>query len=70
MPRLIPILLLALLVGCTKYEFEVTAPEDLVGRVGYKSDTSFARPPLEYRLQAAENRLVMIIDNRLITTNE
>ena len=55
--------LAALSVGCARYEFDITRPEDLALHVGRDSDTVFNRPPLEYRLIAVENRLVMRIYN-------
>lgn len=53
--------------GCAKYEFDIVQPAELSGHIGEKADQAvlLSRPPLEYRLQAAEGRLVMKITNTL-----
>jgi len=63
MLRLLPALLL-LVVGCTRYEYDITRPADLAMHVGTKQDAIAARAPLEYRLLTVENRLVMRIYNQ------
>ncbi|HEX2971416.1 MAG TPA: hypothetical protein VHP11_03735 [Tepidisphaeraceae bacterium] len=63
MIRLCPILLLAALVGCAQYEFDLSEPSDLAQHIGSKEPTTFAREPLRYQLQAYESRLVLIVRN-------
>jgi hypothetical protein len=55
-------LLIVFVGGCARYEYDIVHPEDLRGRIG-KTESVFARPPLEYRLVTVENRLVMRIYN-------
>ena len=62
MLRLIPVLLL-FLIGCARYEYDITRPADLAMHVGTKADAVAQRSPLEYRFRTAENRLVMSIYN-------
>lgn len=54
---------LSLLSGCAHYEFDLTDPPDLARHIGSKSDEIVRVDPLEYRLRAYENRLVMSIFN-------
>ena len=55
--------LILLLVGCARYEYDITRPTDLAMHVGTKSDAIAPLPPLEYRFRTVENRLVMSIYN-------
>ena len=55
--------LLGLLSGCAQHEFDLMEPADLAERVGRDQPTIIERSPLNYRLQAAEGRLVMSIRN-------
>ena len=58
-------ILLSLLPGCARYEYDVVQPADLAGHVGEKSWVALRRSnDLEYCLRAADNRLVMHIYNR------
>src|SRR5262245_44628212 len=50
--------------GCAKYEFDIVDPPELAGHIGSKSDHDVEREPLEYRLRAYDNRLVMRIYNK------
>lgn len=62
--RSIPLLaLFCLLTGCAKHEFDLAEPADLAQHVGRDQPTLIDRPPLTYRLQAAEGRLVMTVRN-------
>jgi len=63
MLRLLPVLLL-FSVGCATYEYDITRPENLAMHVGRKGDAVATWAPVEYRLRAVENRLVMSIYNR------
>jgi hypothetical protein len=53
----------ALLAGCARYEYDVVAPEQATGHVGTKAWHRFTLDPLEYRLRAVDNRLVMHVHN-------
>jgi hypothetical protein len=48
--------------GCAHYEYDIVAPRELARHVG-KQDEMIRVDPLEYRLRAYENRLVMEIFN-------
>ncbi len=62
--RLLPLFGLAILCsGCASYEYDITRPQELAQHIGSKSDVVLQRPPLEYRLVTADNRLVMRIYN-------
>jgi len=52
-----------LLGGCAHFEYELTSPADLSRHIGFKEDEVIQRDPLEYRLRAVEDRLVMSIYN-------
>ncbi len=52
-----------LLGGCAHYEYDLTSPPDLSRHIGAKGDEVIQRDPLEYRLRAVEDRLVMTIYN-------
>lgn len=58
-----PILAIFLLTGCASYEYDVTRPSEYARHVGTKAEERFTREPLEYRLQTAESRLVMMVFN-------
>lgn len=64
--RLAPLLLLlAVASGCASYEYNVIEPPELAGHVGGKSWVALRRAgDLEYRLRAADDRLVMRVYNR------
>lgn len=55
--------LLFALAGCAKYEFDLTNPPALATHVGRKAFAEVKVEPLDYRLKAVENRLVMEIYN-------
>jgi hypothetical protein len=57
------ILLTTLLTGCARYEYGLTTPPDLARHIGAKTEEVIQRDPLEYRLRAVEDRLVMNIYN-------
>lgn len=62
--RSIPLLaLFCLLTGCAQHEFDLAEPADLARHIGRDQPSILERPPLTYRLQAAEGRLVMTIRN-------
>jgi hypothetical protein len=52
-----------LLVGCARYEYDITRPQEFAQHIGSKSDVVFSRDPLEYRWRTVENRLVLRIFN-------
>lgn len=54
-----------LLAGCAHYEFNIVRPPDLAKHVGRSEDAvaAFTRDGLDYRLQAYEGRLVMLVGN-------
>jgi hypothetical protein len=55
--------LLAAIGGCARYDYQLTQPPELARSISGKVETVLSRPPLEYRMQTAENRLVMRIYN-------
>ena len=55
--------LLAMLVGCARYEYDVVSPPQAAGHAGTRGDHRFALDPLEYRLRTVDNRLVMRVYN-------
>lgn len=55
--------LACLCCGCAKYEFDLLEPRDLARHIAPKTDTIVPVDPLEYRLRAVDNRLVMRIYN-------
>jgi len=57
------VLLLALLGGCARYEYDITRPQEAASHIGTQDDAVITREPLEYRLRTVENRLVMRIYN-------
>lgn len=56
-------LLLASLVGCTKYDFIILDPPELSQTIGRDEDVVFSSPSVEYRMRAAGDRLVIQILN-------
>src|SRR5262245_18500672 len=64
MIRLAPILTtIFLLIGCTKYDYEIVDPPDLAGRIGFDEDFLVTTDVAEYRFRAAGDRLVARIYN-------
>jgi len=55
--------MLVLIGGCTHYGYDLVRPSDLARHIGSKEDATFDYDPLNYRLRAVENRLVMQIFN-------
>ena len=53
-----------LIGGCTHNEFELVQPPDLKRHIGTKADQLIDRPPLQYRLIAYDDRLVMRAYNK------
>jgi hypothetical protein len=49
--------------GCAKYEFDLIQPQELSAHVGRKAPVTVRYDPLVYRLQAADGRLVVWVDN-------
>jgi hypothetical protein len=64
MRPLLSLVVLTLVSGCARYEYQLTQPPDLAVHVGTKSDAVVARDPLEYRLRTVDNLLVMRVFNR------
>jgi len=58
------LLLLLLVVGCAKYEYDITHPPDFATHVGTKSDAVTNHEPLVYRWRTVDNRLVVRIYNQ------
>jgi hypothetical protein len=56
-------LLLFTLTGCATYEYDIVRPPDLRLHVFHDRDLVIQRAPLEYRLRAYEDRLVVRIYN-------
>ena len=59
----LPVVLIALVGGCARYEFDVIQPADQRVHVGRKQDAVVRLDPLEYRMRAVEGRLVMHVHN-------
>jgi len=59
-PLLIGLLFLS---GCATYEFDLVRPPELARHVGEQREQVFKLDPLEYRMQAYENRLIVKIFN-------
>ncbi len=57
------ILLLALLTGCTHYEYDLIKPADNRLHVGTKTSATTTIEPLRYELITVESKLVMMIHN-------
>lgn len=57
-------ILLFLVPGCARYEYDVVEPPALAGHVGDQSWAGMRRDELEYRMRSADNRLVMLVYNR------
>jgi len=49
--------------GCATYEYNLVQPADLTRHIGSKGDEVVSVDPLQYRLRAVDNRLVMRIVN-------
>jgi hypothetical protein len=56
-------MILLMLVGCAKYEFDLVEPPDLKAHIARDKETIIKRDELEYRMQAVENRLLMHVVN-------
>jgi len=55
---------LLFLAGCTKYEFQLEQPPELARHIPRKQTTeAIVLAPLEYRMEAYEGRLLMMITN-------
>src|SRR3954471_5150052 len=59
----ISFLLVGLVGGCAKYEFDLTEPADLARHIGREGETVLHRDELEYRFQSVDNRLLMHVVN-------
>lgn len=59
---LVALALLYGLMGCTRYEYNITQPPDLAQHIG-RDERIIRIDPLIYRMQTFENRLVMRIEN-------
>jgi hypothetical protein len=60
-PWLLP--LVALLTGCAHFEYDLVRPASLARHIGDKQAQVLHVDPLEYRMQSAEDRLVIKIYN-------
>jgi hypothetical protein len=56
-------LIVVLLTGCARYEYQLVQPEQFAGHVGSKADYIVKLDPLEYHFQSASGRLVVQIHN-------
>jgi hypothetical protein len=61
--RLITPILILLLAGCAKYEFDLVQPADLATHINRKTETVIKRDELEYRMMAVSGRLIMHVVN-------
>ena len=59
----VAVVLIPLLGGCARYEYDLVAPPELARHVGTKADEVVRLDPLEYRFRTVENRLVMSVFN-------
>ena len=57
------LMLVSVLTGCARYEYDLTAPPELARHISAKSEEVLQVRPLEYRLLAVEDWLVMNIFN-------
>jgi hypothetical protein len=57
-------LAMALLGGCTRYEYDLLEPADRPTRIGRSGDVVIPIEPLEYHLRTVDGRLMMRIFNR------
>jgi hypothetical protein len=57
------LVLVALLTGCARYEYQLIEPAQSAGHIGSKADYVAKLEPLEYRFRAVEGRLVIQIHN-------
>src|SRR5262249_55916380 len=62
MKNVISIFVLLLVSGCANFEYDITSPAESGQHIG-KAEVRFTRNPVEYRLQTAESRLIMMIYN-------
>lgn len=70
MKTIVSLLMILFLTGCAKYEYELVRPEAHARHIGSKSPQVFTIDPLEYQLQTAESRLVMLVYNHTETPVE
>jgi len=70
MKTLVSLLTILFLTGCAKYEYDLIRPEAHARHIGSKSAEVFTIDPLEYHLQTAESRLVMLVYNHTETPVE
>lgn len=63
MKFLAPLVLLAFVTGCAKYEYDIIHPPEFATHIGTKSDAVTNRDPLEYRWRTVDSRLVVRIVN-------
>jgi len=61
--HLFSISLLLALSGCAYFEYDLREPANLAKHIGDEKEEIFSLPPLEYRMQSAESRLVIRIFN-------
>jgi len=57
------LVLLMIVGGCARYEFDLAEPADLATHIGRDKETVIKRDELEYRMQAVDSRLLMHIVN-------
>lgn len=66
LPRLLPLILpLALFCanGCATYEFDIVGPPEFKQHIGHEKEVVIEAQPVQYKLIAAEDRLVVQILN-------
>jgi hypothetical protein len=63
MKPLVTSMLLFLIVGCARYEYDIVQPPELAAHIGTKTDTVTNLDPLVYKWRAVDNRLVVRIFN-------
>src|SRR5581483_12251869 len=56
-------LLLMMVSGCARYEYDVSRPPESAQHVGAQADVVIVRDPVVYRMRTAENHLVIRIQN-------
>jgi hypothetical protein len=61
-PASVALLLIPLLGGCARYEYDLVEPAELARHIG-KAEEVVPVDPLEYRLRTVENRLVIHVVN-------
>jgi hypothetical protein len=62
--RAIFVVSLLALTGCATYEYDIVQPPGVRRHIGHDQDTVIASPPVEYRMRAVEDRLVVRMFNR------